>query len=69
MSSTLLETSLAETLVFIALALNGLANLDTGLSNWLEIAIDPNTRKRLHVFKEDVYFNASSKEGLEQAKL
>jgi hypothetical protein len=33
MSSTLLETSLAETLVFITLALNGLANLDTGLSN------------------------------------
>lgn len=69
MSSTLLETSLVETIVFITLALNGLVNLATGISNQLEAITDPITRKRLHFVKKDVYFNASYKEGIEQAKL
>ena len=69
MSSTLLETSLVETLVFIALALDSLANLAIEISNQLEATIDAVTKKRKHVTKQNIYYNASNKQGLEQAKL
>jgi hypothetical protein len=69
MSGTPLETGLAETLVFITLALNGLVDPATGMSNWSEAEIDPNTGKRSHVVKKDIYFDVSTKNGMEQAKL
>ena len=69
MLGTLLKTSLTETLVFITLALDSLIDLATGLSNQLERRIDFYTKKVKNYAKEDVYFNASTKRGLEQVKL